>query len=143
MPPNVTPLIQPMDQNVIRLTKLHYKKALLSSIVASNESIYQALRTLTIKDAILNLALAWEKVPAEIIEKCWKNILKNDLYNIFEEEDEIPLSVLKIKWQTEAAEPELSMTTVEVIDLLNTVDTTVSLQLNKNVCLILLRNLKF
>ncbi|XP_053968756.1 tigger transposable element-derived protein 2-like [Anastrepha ludens] len=31
MPPNVTPLLQPMDQNVIRLTKLHYRTNLLKS----------------------------------------------------------------------------------------------------------------
>ena len=44
MPPNVTSLIQPMDQNVIRLTKLHYKNV----INRSNESIHHTLHTLTI-----------------------------------------------------------------------------------------------
>ncbi|XP_017491045.1 PREDICTED: jerky protein homolog-like, partial [Rhagoletis zephyria] len=37
MPPNVTPLIQPMDQNVIRLTKLYYKKHLLLLAVGKDD----------------------------------------------------------------------------------------------------------
>ncbi|XP_053954302.1 jerky protein homolog-like [Anastrepha ludens] len=36
MPPNVTPLIQPMDQNVIRITKLYYRNFLLASIFNNN-----------------------------------------------------------------------------------------------------------
>ncbi|XP_053956284.1 jerky protein homolog-like, partial [Anastrepha ludens] len=30
MPPNVTPLIQPMDRNAIKITKLHYRNSLLA-----------------------------------------------------------------------------------------------------------------
>ncbi|XP_046803799.1 jerky protein homolog-like [Lucilia cuprina] len=37
MPPNVTPLIQPMDQNAIRLLKLHYKNSLLSRLFSTPE----------------------------------------------------------------------------------------------------------
>ncbi|XP_053949255.1 jerky protein homolog-like [Anastrepha ludens] len=32
MSPNCTPLIQPMDQNAIKVTKLHYRNSLLASI---------------------------------------------------------------------------------------------------------------
>ncbi|XP_053960459.1 jerky protein homolog-like [Anastrepha ludens] len=32
MPPNVTPLIQPMDQNAIKITKLYYRNSILASI---------------------------------------------------------------------------------------------------------------
>ena len=41
---------------------------------------------------------------------------------MFEEEDKMPLRILKSKWQTENEKTEMSLTTVEVIDLLNTVD---------------------
>ncbi|XP_053949198.1 jerky protein homolog-like [Anastrepha ludens] len=43
MPPNVTPLIQPMDQNAIKITKLHYRNSLLASIAATN--CYRALKS--------------------------------------------------------------------------------------------------
>ncbi|XP_066260443.1 jerky protein homolog-like [Euwallacea similis] len=36
LPPNVTPLIQPTDQNVIRLTKLYYRNRLLADVIAKN-----------------------------------------------------------------------------------------------------------
>ena len=35
LPPNVTPLLQPIDQNVIQAIKLHYRKNLLKRIVAT------------------------------------------------------------------------------------------------------------
>ena len=40
LPPNCTSIIQPMDQNAIRLTKLYYKKDLLCELInsAANDS---------------------------------------------------------------------------------------------------------
>lgn len=82
MPPNVTPLIQPMDQNVIRITKLYYRSALLASIIsADDENASNLLKKLSIKDAVINLSLAWNKVNAPTIQKCWKNILNLDEEN--------------------------------------------------------------
>lgn len=37
LPPNTTSVIQPMDQNPIRLTKMFYKKSLLMEVVNSND----------------------------------------------------------------------------------------------------------
>jgi hypothetical protein len=47
MPPNLTPLIQPMDQNALRLTKLYYRKSLLSHIVS--EEVGDAIMKLNLK----------------------------------------------------------------------------------------------
>lgn len=94
MPPNVTPLIQPLDQNVLRLTKLYYRNSLLSSVVSSDQPIGEALKKLTLKDAILNLAAAWEKLDPTVIAKCWKNLLEDE-----EDEDNLPLSILQQKWK--------------------------------------------
>jgi hypothetical protein len=55
LPPNVTPLIQSMDRNVIRLTKSYYRKSLLAIIVANDPNITESLKNLTIKDANINL----------------------------------------------------------------------------------------
>lgn len=100
MPPNVTPLIQPMDQNVIRITKLQYRNSLLKSLVCQNEELGSILRKLTLKDAILNLAVAWHKVEVDMIEKCWHAVLKDTcLYD--EDDDNVPLSILQSRWRSE------------------------------------------
>ncbi|XP_045464241.1 jerky protein homolog-like [Harmonia axyridis] len=93
MPPNVTPLIQPMDQNILRLTKLHYRRSLLSQIVSQKENITDALKRLTLKDCVAHLQVAWIKLDAEMISKCWKNLF--DRTEDFTDEDNIPLSMLQ------------------------------------------------
>lgn len=94
-PPNVTPLLQPMDQNVIRLTKLHYRSSLLSTIIRNDsDDVKGLIKNLTLKDAILNLLNAWEKVSMETIVKCWKPVLEFDE----PDEDDIPLSTLRERY---------------------------------------------
>ncbi|XP_045468009.1 jerky protein homolog-like [Harmonia axyridis] len=58
MPPNITPLIQPMDQNVLRLTKLFYRKSVLSSMITKRGTVADALKSLTLKDAVIHLHMA-------------------------------------------------------------------------------------
>ncbi|XP_055919296.1 jerky protein homolog-like [Eupeodes corollae] len=110
MPPTVTPLIQPMDQNVIRLTKLFYRKSLLLSIIAAEkENICEAVKEITIKDAVFNLRSAWDSLDGAVIAKCWKNIFESNEH--FDEEDDIPLSVLR--------QQDFKKISEEVINLLN------------------------
>lgn len=116
MPPNVTPLIQPMDQNAIRLTKLFYRKNLLSQIIGTDQDIGEALKSLSLKDAVVNLALAWKNLKPEVIEKCWHNVLSplakegDD-----EDEEEIPLSVLRSRLRNN----EIDTVRSEIVDLLH------------------------
>ena len=58
LPPNVTPLIQPI---------------------------------LTIKDGILHLTAAWEKLSSTVIAQCWRSFLEEE----FSDEDDVPLSVFR------------------------------------------------
>ncbi|XP_050300828.1 jerky protein homolog-like [Anthonomus grandis grandis] len=59
MPPNMTPLIQPMDQNVIRLTKLHYRSMFLAMVVANkSKDMNVIIKQYNLRDAILNLSRA-------------------------------------------------------------------------------------
>lgn len=113
LPPNVTPLIQPMDQNVIRLTKLYYRNSLLASIVANESNIGETLKSLTLKDAVVNLAAAWNRLNSQMISKCWRSILEISS----EDEDDLPLSVLKQRWDDNAAGEPLSV----AVQLLNTI----------------------
>lgn len=91
LPPNVTALIQPMDQNVLRLTKLYYRKSLLSYIVSQTDDLAKSLKDLTIKDAILHLTAAWEKLSSTVIAKCWRSFFEEE----FSDEDDVPLSVVR------------------------------------------------
>ncbi|XP_065361959.1 jerky protein homolog-like [Calliphora vicina] len=100
MPPNVTPLIQPMDQNAIKITKLYYRNSLLASIAAKNSNLLQSMRNVTLKDAVTLLSVAWNRVSTETLAKCWKNILSL-VGNDEDPEDNIPLSILKEKCDTE------------------------------------------
>jgi hypothetical protein len=40
LPPNCTPLIQPMDQHVIQNIKMHYRKSLLLNVITGEEKIF-------------------------------------------------------------------------------------------------------
>ncbi|KAF2899297.1 hypothetical protein ILUMI_06877 [Ignelater luminosus] len=55
LPPNVTSLIQPMDQGVIECIKRRYRRKYISSILEKSEegcNIFEAMKSLNIKDAI-------------------------------------------------------------------------------------------
>lgn len=94
MPPNVTPLIQPMDQNAIRLVKLHYRNSLLSKIITSEEvDIIKFLKQFNLYEASLILALAVKRVSETTLSKCWNKILYRNGQH-FDEEDDIPLARL-------------------------------------------------
>lgn len=94
LPPNVTAVIQPMDQNPIKITKLKYRNILLSNIVAQEGiSVHELLQTHTIRDAILFLNQAWNEVPESVLKKAWSKILNWD-DSEFDEEDDLPLSTV-------------------------------------------------
>lgn len=116
MPPNVTPLIQPMDQNALRLTKLFYRKHLLSTILLTKDNIQEALKRLSLKDAVINLSSAWDELNPAVIKKCWNNILSNNTE--FDAEDELPLNELRRKWKSEEEADVVvdAMTLLEAIE---------------------------
>lgn len=92
MPPNVTSVLQPMDQSPIKVTKMKYRKLLLDSVIAKEHTpIEMSLKEHTIRDAIVMLKDAWADIPANLVEKSWSKIRdwdKNDYTN----EDLVPLS---------------------------------------------------
>lgn len=95
LPKNTTAIIQPLDQNVIKTLKMHYKKRLLMDIVSSPEkNISTLISQFNIKDAIINVAYAWEQVTKNNILRSWKNVwptnplLVNDSASQRPEEDE-------------------------------------------------------
>lgn len=71
LPPNVTPLLQPMDQNIIQTVKVHYKKSLLYSVISKEKSIIQSLKETNVKDVVYNLARGWESVSTKVLVSAW------------------------------------------------------------------------
>lgn len=100
LPPNCTALIQPMDQNVIRLTKLNYKKSLLSHIVRRGKTIDESLRNINLKDAICFLANAWNTLNVSSIRSSFQKLF--DKSSDWDNEDVIPLSELRLQLADDA-----------------------------------------
>lgn len=77
LPPNVTPLIQPMDQNVIQSVKMHYKKSLLYNVLSKDQSVIKSLKDINLKDVVYSLANAWVNLGEKVIICSWKNLWPN------------------------------------------------------------------
>ncbi|KAK9873522.1 hypothetical protein WA026_022934 [Henosepilachna vigintioctopunctata] len=89
-----------------------FKQSLLSSILNTNEPIGIALKKLSLRDVMLNLAAAWQKLDADMISKCWHNLMAEPNAN----EDDLPLSVLKQRWGNKSHDiVEDTMTLLEAI----------------------------
>ncbi|XP_039627277.1 jerky protein homolog-like [Polypterus senegalus] len=76
LPPNVTSILQPMDQGVLQALKQNYRKMLLRSLLEDNEelTILDKLKKMNIKDVIYWVAEAWENTRKESLQKSWKNL---------------------------------------------------------------------
>lgn len=76
LPPNVTSILQPMDQGVLQNIKLHYRKMLLRTLIEEEEdsSVRDRLKKVTIRDVIYWAAEAWEKCNKTLIQKSWKKL---------------------------------------------------------------------
>lgn len=94
LPPNVTAVIQPMDQNPIRIVKMKYRKLLVSKILANvGSDIHDLLKTHTIRDAILMLDSAWTETSQNVLKSAWSRISNWD-DDQYDAEDELPISEL-------------------------------------------------
>ncbi|XP_050306325.1 jerky protein homolog-like [Anthonomus grandis grandis] len=100
------------------------RKNLLSQIIGTNQDIGDALKHISLKDAILNLVLAWRNLRPEVIEKCWHNLLLPLADEVDDEEDNIPLSVLRSRIRNE----DIDTVRSEIITLLQTFNPEVHIQ---------------
>ncbi|XP_067138393.1 tigger transposable element-derived protein 1-like [Centruroides vittatus] len=78
LPPNTTPLLQPLDQGIIATFKTHYIKHLLQWVVnkIDDESIevIQAWKLFTILDCINLISLSIKEIKPLTLNACWKNL---------------------------------------------------------------------
>lgn len=74
LPPNVTSLLQPMDQGVLQNIKLSYRKMLLRYLIEENGSlpILEKLKKHTLKDVIYWVAESWQNTSVNLLQRSWK-----------------------------------------------------------------------
>ena len=73
LPPNVTSIIQPLDQGVISSFKFQYRKLFLEHIVdvLERKKDYED-KDLSIGQAVKLVEIAWGKVTLDCMVKCWR-----------------------------------------------------------------------
>ena len=77
LPPNVTSLIQPMDQDVIENIKGRYKKHLLRKLLlgsTEHDSFLEFPKSLPIKDVVFLSAKSWDKVSSLSLSHAWSKL---------------------------------------------------------------------
>ncbi|XP_054744414.1 jerky protein homolog-like [Anastrepha obliqua] len=78
LPPNVTSLVQPMDQGVIESLKRRYRRKLASEILQHSESedkgLLEVIKKINIKDVIYMLATAFQEMPSSTFVKSWRKL---------------------------------------------------------------------
>lgn len=94
LPPNCTSVLQPMDMGVLRSLKCHYKtdfvKAMLHFLDSNDDNLSAVnfVKQFTIKDAIWNIARAWDSIPCDSLKNAWHNLWPISLFLDEEQEEE-------------------------------------------------------
>ena len=76
LPPNVTPLRQPMDQGFLENIKRTYRKELIGKLIEEEgkKSVIDLLKSIMIKDVIYLVADAWDHTTNSSLKKSWKKL---------------------------------------------------------------------
>ncbi|GBM62577.1 Jerky [Araneus ventricosus] len=71
LPPNVTSLIQPMDQGVIQNFKCFYRRFFIQGLLNADCDVTDFQKKFTVKDAVYAIALSSNQVKNTTLQKCW------------------------------------------------------------------------
>ena len=100
MPPNTTPLIQPMDQGVIYSFKRAFMERYYSKMIDyvmshtdATDPMHDFSKMYNMKDVIMDIGGAWDTIDETLIHKCFENLLcpedyikqYNETYNTAEQ----------------------------------------------------------
>ncbi|XP_023228602.1 jerky protein homolog-like [Centruroides sculpturatus] len=81
--PNVTSVIQPMDQGVIETVKRLYRKQMLRRLLLADENNEETFisfhKKINLKDCCYMAAESWNSVDVSTLRKSWNKILKRPL----------------------------------------------------------------
>ena len=78
LPPNVTSLIQPMDQGVLEAVKRRYRRKILEELVLRDydgTSIVDFLKGINILKVSRMIAASWDEIKEETVRLSWRKIL--------------------------------------------------------------------
>ena len=95
LPPNVTSLIQPMDQGVLVTLKRLYKKNLLRRLLIEDEngvSVISFLKSVHMKVVV---AESWDKIEISTLSKSWRKIISTEQPNWGQEDVQSSLETLE------------------------------------------------
>ena len=117
-PPNVTSILQPCDQGIIKSLKTHYRKLHVSQIIQRIENNQPT--KLSVLDAILLASKAWDNVTSSTIKNCFRHAgFQIDSENfdsddsLEDDEDNIPLA-LRFPSSTENSKISLDEAFIDV-----------------------------
>ena len=88
-----------MDQNVVRITKFHYKNTLLRRAFRKKNA-NEFLNGVTLKDATSTLMFASDELSSDMIKQCWIPISGDCVIAKDSDEDEKNMSFKKKKYTT-------------------------------------------
>lgn len=81
LPPNVTSLIQPMDQGVIAALKKLYKGSFLQELIAkdceNSSGVQDFIKSWTLLDCCRNIAACWNNISENTLKNSWNKIFPN------------------------------------------------------------------
>lgn len=87
LPPSSTSLIQPMDQGVIAIFKVHYLRLIFSQLLnacegCSKQSVREFWRNYNILHAVKNIGNAWNEVDVTVMNAVWRKLWKECVHNV-------------------------------------------------------------
>uniref|UniRef100_A0A8C4RMN9 HTH CENPB-type domain-containing protein n=1 Tax=Erpetoichthys calabaricus TaxID=27687 RepID=A0A8C4RMN9_ERPCA len=74
LPPNVTSLMQPMNQGILEAFKHRYRKSLLCSVLEEDGDLREFYKKWTIKDTIFSCSESWDNMPNLTFRKSWRKL---------------------------------------------------------------------
>ena len=76
LPPNVTSLIQPVDQDVLKCMKRIYRKSLLRDLIAQGgDNMITYLNGLHMLNVVERISTIWNQISPETIRKSWNKLI--------------------------------------------------------------------
>ena len=89
LPPNVTPLIQPLDQGTIYALKCRYKSKFVRRHIRGGSNFKEFLSNFELFDALVDCFSAWNEISNEAIRNSWNKILPRNLNAIWDFDNEV------------------------------------------------------